>query len=189
MIKPWTTLKSRKRLKDKFLHLRTDKCRRADGHIVPTYHVLEFTDWVTVIPLTDAGEIILVREYRHAAGKVMIGLPGGVSDPGESDWAAVGARELREETGYVPREMIHVGACHPNPATQNNTLHYFLALGCAPSSTQKLDPNEEIEVLTMPYAEFLNYEALEVQHGLHAAGLFYAERYFSKQPAMRPAAK
>ncbi len=185
-IKPWKTLSSKRVLQDQFLSLRTDRCQREDGHIVPTYHVIELTDWVTVIPITPDGEIILVREYRHAAGKVMVGLPGGVSDPGETDWEAVGRRELREETGCTPGEMINIGSCYPNPATQNNQLHYFLALDCTPGRSLDLDPNEEIEVLTMPYAQFLAYEEFDVQHGLHAAALLYAERYFAKHPEKRP---
>ena len=185
-IKPWTILSSRQVMRDSFMGLRTDRCQRADGHIVEVYHVSELSDWVTVIPVTDAGNVVLVREYRHAAQVVMVGLPGGVSDPGESDWAAVGARELREETGHVAREMVWVGTCHPNPATQDNRLHYYLALGCAPDARQELDPNEDIEVLEMPYSEFLDYGALDVQHALHAAALFYAERYFVKHPELRP---
>lgn len=166
--------------------LRTDRCERDDGHIVEAYHVIELTDWVTVIPLTDAGNVILVREYRHAAGVFTLGLPGGVSDPGELDWAAVGARELREETGCTAREMHHVGTCYPNPATQNNRLHYYLARGCERTDAQSLDPNEQIEVTEMPYTEFLDYGHLEVQHALHAAALFYTEQYFNRHPAYRP---
>ena len=185
-MKPWTILSSKQVMRDRFMGLRTDRCVRDDGHIVEAYHVTELTDWVTVIPLTDAGNIVLVREYRHAAGVFTLGLPGGVSDPGEIDWPAVGARELREETGYSTREMHHVGTCYPNPATQNNRLHYYLALGCHLTGTQSLDPNEEIEVLEMPYIEFLNYGTLEVQHALHAAALFYAESFLKRHSELRP---
>lgn len=188
MIKPWKILDSQQTFRDQYLGVRTDKCEREDGHIVPTYHVIQQSPWATIIPLTDKGNVVLVREYRHAAGKVMIGLPGGVSDPGETDWQQVAARELAEETGYEARTLHAIGACYPNPAIQDNEVHYFLALGCTPSQTQSLDPNEEIEVLEMHYADFLAYEDLEVQHALHAAGLFYAERYFQKHPDLRPVA-
>lgn len=166
--------------------LRTDRCERPGGHLVPAYHVIELAEWATVIPLTDEGNIVLVREYRHAAGKVMIGLPGGTADPGETDWESVACRELREETGYAPKKMIHVGACYPNPATQTNLIHYFLALGCRQDHAQAFDPNEDIEVLEWPYRDFLSYEKLDVQHALHAAALFYTERYFKKHPKQRP---
>ena len=80
MIKPWKILESRQTFKDKFLSVRTDRCQREDGHVVPAYHVLEFTDWATIIPITDEGNIVLIREYRHAGEIVLLGVPGGVLD-------------------------------------------------------------------------------------------------------------
>ncbi len=186
MIKPWKILSSRKTFKDPFLSVRTDRCQRDDGHIVPNYHVLEFTDWATIVPVTDEGNIVLIREYRHAGQVVLLGVPGGVLDPGETDPETAARRELREETGYTAREMIPVGSCFPNPAIQDNHLHYFLATGCRKTDVQALDPNEEIEVVEMPYEDFLAYETLDTQHALHAAALFYTERYFGKHPEKRP---
>ncbi|KCZ51786.1 NUDIX hydrolase [Hyphomonas pacifica] len=186
MIKPWKILESRQTFKDKFLSVRTDKCEREDGHIVPAYHVLEFTDWATIIPITDEGNVVLIREYRHAGEIVLLGVPGGVMDPDESDPEGAAVRELREETGYTAREMLPVGTCYPNPAVQDNQLHYFLALGCTLTHEQSLDPNEEIEVVEMPYEDFLAYENLAAQHALHAAALLYTERYFGKHPHLRP---
>ena len=156
MIKPWKILSSRKTFKDPFLSVRTDRCQRHDGHIVPNYHVLEFTDWATIVPVTDEGNIVLIREYRHAGQVVLLGVPGGVLDPGETDPETAARRELREETG------------------------------CRKTDVQALDPNEEIEVVEMPYEDFLAYETLDTQHALHAAALFYTERYFGKHPEKRP---
>jgi 8-oxo-dGTP pyrophosphatase MutT (NUDIX family) len=185
-MKPWSILSSIQTFKDRFLSVRTDKCEREDGHIVEAYHVLEFTDWVTVIPITDAGEIVLVREYRHASGKVMVGLPGGIMDDGEDSAEFAGARELREETGYICCDWVKVGACYANPALQENKIHYYLGFGAELTAAQDLDPNEEIEVVKMPYSEFLNYGEQDVQHGLHAAALFYTEQYFAAHPDKRP---
>jgi len=185
-MKPWKTLSSKHVLQDQFLSLRTDRCEREDGHIVPTYHVLEMTDWVTVIPITKAGEVVLVKEYRHAAKIMLYGLPGGMMDEGETDRKAAMARELREETGYTAPVLHHIGSCYPNPAVQDNIVHLYFAPGVEPTAIQDLDPNEEIEVVTLPWAEFAAYEKLEYQHAIHAAALFYAERYFQKHPDQRP---
>ena len=65
MIKPWKTLSSKEVISDQYIRLRTDTCERADGHIIPTYHVLDFPMWTLVVALTDEGNIVLVREYRH----------------------------------------------------------------------------------------------------------------------------
>lgn len=186
MIKPWKTLNSKQTFKDRYLSVRTDQCEQDNGYIVPTYHVLEYTEWATLIPVTDDGNVVVIHEYRHPGGQIFTGLPGGVSEPGEVNIALVAARELREETGYSAREIVPVGSCYPNPAIQDNQLHYYLALGCRLTHPQSLDANEEIEVSEMPYSEFLEYENLQHQHALHAAALFYAERYFTKHPHLRP---
>lgn len=186
MLKPWKILSSTPVIEDQYIRLRTDRCERSDGHIIPTYHVIDFPAWTLIIPVTDAGNIVLVKEYRHPAGVMVTGLPGGGGEPGESDSTEIALRELREETGYVPREMHHIGQCYPNPATQTNQLNIYLALGCIPTARQALDANEQIEIVEMPLADYLEYEQMEVQHSHHAAALFYLSRFFAKNEDKRP---
>lgn len=100
--------------------------------------------------------------------------------------AAAAARELREETGYSCGQLVLVGRAYANWAWQNNQVSYYLGLDAAPAGPQQLDPNEEIRVVEMAYSDFLNYDRLAHQHSLHAAALFYAERYFQTTPYHRP---
>lgn len=186
MIKPWKVLSSETVISDRFLTHRMDVCERADGHIIERYHAIEYPEWTIVIPLTDEGNLVLITEYRHPGGVVLTGLPGGGAEPGETDFAGVARRELVEETGYIPRDIMQIGQCYPNPATQTNQIRYFLALGCAPTGEQSLDPNEDIEVLEMPLDEYLAYESADVQHSHHAAGLYYLHRFFLKYPEFKP---
>ena len=84
---------------------------------------------------------------------------------------------MREETGYVARELISCGFHYPNPAMQNNKMFTFLALGCVKSAPQDLDPFEDLEVLTLPVQEV--YERLargEIRHSLIAASLALAQK-------------
>lgn len=186
MVKPWKILSSEEVISDQFLTHRLDVCQRSDGHVIEAYHGIEYPEWTIVVPLTNAGNLVLIREYRHPGGVILTGLPGGGAEPGETDFEGVARRELIEETGYEPRELIKIGQCYPNPATQTNQIRYYLALGCAPTAEQRLDPNEEIEVLEMPLDEFMAYESHDVQHSHHAAGLYYLYRFFLQHPELKP---
>lgn len=120
-----------------------------EGGSADAFYVLDAPDWVNVVPLTDDGRVVLIRQYRVGVDEVTLEIPGGMCDPGESpDLAA--ARELREETGYVAREIRSLGWVHPNPAIQGNRCHSFLATGARAVGPQRTDPHERIEVVTEP---------------------------------------
>ena len=185
-MKPWKTLSSRQTFKDPWLSVRTDTVELTDGQVLNDYHVLEYKDWVSVLAFTEAGELVIIREYRHGAKAVTLGLPAGSAEEGETDYEAVARRELLEETGYEAGEWVKLGQAYSNWATQNNQVHFFLALGTLKVAEQTLDATEEIEVLTMPYEDYLNFEGVEPQQCHHAAALYYLERYFALTPDKRP---
>ena len=184
-MKPWKILKSTQTFKDNWLSVRTDHVRLEDGREIPGYHVLEYPDWVSVIGLTDAGDVVLIREYRHGAQAVTVGLPSGAAEAGE-DIDEVARREFLEETGYTAREWVKVGAAYANWAVNTNQVHYYLAFGAEKTGMQDLDPNEEIEPFEAPYTEYLDFDGVDPQHALHAAALYYAERWFARHPDRRP---
>jgi len=111
------------------------------------FYVLTAPDWVNVVPVTDDGRVVLIRQYRFGVEGFTLEIPGGMCDPGESP-AQAAAREMREETGHEAREIVPIGWVHPNPAIQANRCHSFLARGARPAGTREPDPNEEIEVVT-----------------------------------------
>ena len=113
--------------------------------------ILDGPDWVNVIALTDADEVVLVRQYRHGLGDVTLEIPGGAVDPGE-DHRRAAARELEEETGYTAERWERLGVVHPNPALQTNTCSTWLALDAARTAEPTPDPGEVIAVETMPLA-------------------------------------
>lgn len=148
-VKPWKRLSSHPLYDCRVFKVRADQfCSPRTGH-AHDFYVLECGDWVNVIPLTDEGEVVLVRQHRFGIDALTLEIPGGLIDPGEGPMEA-GRRELQEETGYVPREMQLLGVIHPNPAIQANRAHTFLALGCKPVADQRTDDTEEIEVVTVP---------------------------------------
>lgn len=188
---PWTVESSRIEYRDRFLTHRMDRCITERGNVLDPYHVLELRDWCHAVALTEAGELVLVEEYRHAAGCVVRGLPAGTVETGE-DPAAAMPRELVEETGYAADTWIPLPSVWANAATQTNRVHGFLALGARPVGGQKLDPGETIEVVLKPAAEALS-ELLTgtwSTHGLHLAAVLAAREYAlaraTKDPRLVP---
>jgi ADP-ribose pyrophosphatase len=179
-IKNWKVLNTEEIFKAHFYRLRTDKCELPDGRIMPNYYVMEFTDWVNIVPITSDDKVILVEQYRHAIGKVTLELPGGaISAKGGHESPELAAiRELQEETGYVPEEVRFVGKHRPNPAMQNNYLHTYVALGCTLEGQQKLDPFEDIKIVTRTIPEVIDmvFDGT-IEHSLIIASLFKSLRF------------
>ena len=99
----WTRLDSRYVVKDRWLALRADTYRTPADQIVEPCYVLEYRAWVNVVALTQAGEVVLVRQFRPGIGRTILELPGGTTDPEDASPEAAIRRELLEETGYTRR--------------------------------------------------------------------------------------
>jgi 8-oxo-dGTP pyrophosphatase MutT (NUDIX family) len=179
----WQVLKSEIVQQAGFFRLRIDECKLPDGRIMPRYHVIEFPDWVNVVPITDDGQMVLVRQYRHAAGQEFLEIPGGGTDPKKTEDPRVGGeRELLEETGYRAKEWVACGFQYPNPALQTNRLHTFLALGCEKVAEPSLDPFEDLTTELMPVAEVLKkWREGFFQHALIASSLGLAMRALNER--------
>ncbi len=115
------------------------------------YVVCDSADWVFVIPVTPDDEVVFIRQFRHGLGEVVLEIPGGVMDPGETPMQT-GVRELREETGYVPESVEMFGPLIPNPGLNNARYHVALARGCRPEFEPSTEPFEEIEIELRPLA-------------------------------------
>lgn len=136
-----------------------------------TFYVIESPDWVNVIPLTKGGEIVLIEQFRHGSQEITLEIPGGMVDRGETP-AECASRELTEETGYIPEELIYLGRSRPNPAIQSNWIHHFAALGCSPDGKQAFDEHEDIKVRTIPAGELDKLISDgEITHSLVLAGI------------------
>ena len=144
----WKTLASEELFKTEIFRLRRDRCELPDGREMPGYYVMEFPHWVNVVPVTPEGKLVLIEQYRHAAGENMIEVPGGSVDATDADPKRAGLRELVEETGYVPEDIRFVGRHSPNPAMQTNHMYTYVALGCRKTREQNLDTFEDIKVVT-----------------------------------------
>ena len=142
----WKILSSEYLFKEEWFTVRKDKCETTEGKVVDPYYVFEFPTWATALALTEDDKVILVRQYRHALEEVCLELPGGCVDESDKTLQDAIARELLEETGYAFGHFDYLGKTSPNPSTNNNWMHMFLATGGKKIADQQLDHNEEIEV-------------------------------------------
>jgi 8-oxo-dGTP pyrophosphatase MutT (NUDIX family) len=128
-----------------FLRLRKDTIELPDGSIVDDYYVRESRGFAIVCAITEDGNVVLVRQYKHGIGQELLELPAGAIDPGEEP-AACAIRELEEETGYTAPTMELVRTFIVDPTNSNSVAHLFLARDAARTGRQNLDVTERIDV-------------------------------------------
>jgi 8-oxo-dGTP pyrophosphatase MutT (NUDIX family) len=146
--------------------LRRVRARSPRTGEVGEFYTFRFPDWVNVIPMDERGRVVLIRQYRMGTREVTLEIPGGLVEEGETPEGAA-RRELAEETGFTTDRWRDLGWVHPNPAIQGNRCHTFLAEGVVRSGDQRLDANEDIEVVTLPLADVpARVRAGEIRHSL-----------------------
>ncbi len=109
------------------------------------YHYGETPGAVMLVPIMEDGKIMIIRQYRYLSDKYSIEFPCGGMKPQEKPRDAA-ERELREETGAIPDEIIHVGSFEPNNGWVKDVTHVYL-VHVGSLTKQHLDETEDIEVL------------------------------------------
>lgn len=181
-LKHWKILNSKYLYKRNGMAIRIDKCETHNGNVFEPY-VIETRTWVNVIALTKKREVVLVKQYRHGVGKVLLEIPAGVMDEEDESPKQTAQRELLEETGYTGKRFIEVGKAYPNPATHNNLTYSFLTLDVEKVGQQKLDDTEEIEVSLIPFDEFISLvKNGGLSQALHVSAVFFALEYLERNP-------
>jgi ADP-ribose pyrophosphatase len=114
-----------------------------NGHTASRWYVVK-RDAVGVVPISDTGEILLIREYRSAAGEYCWRIPAGGIEDGE-DPAEAARREMREEIGFDSLQLETLLESKARSAMIKQVSHFFLARGLFPAGGEK-DAGEDIEI-------------------------------------------
>lgn len=139
----WKTNDTKKIADCRVFKVRENFCERESDGLKSTFFVIENPDWVNVIALTKANEVVFIEQFRHGIEEIILEIPGGMIDKGEEPEKAA-KRELLEETGFTSDEWIFLGKSRPNPALQNNTIFHFLAVNCEKTAETGFDEHENV---------------------------------------------
>lgn len=107
-----------------------------------------------VVPLDDVGNILMVRQFRLAAGRPMLEIPAGGLSGTDEPPRDCAIRELQEEIGHKPRELIDLGSFYVAPGYSTERIYLFLGRQLTPSRLE-MDHDERIAVVRMPFDEVL----------------------------------
>lgn len=135
--------------------VRKDRVRLPDEREA-SLDIVVHTGAVTLVPVDDQGQVLFVRQYRHAAGKEILELPAGTIDPGEEPLVCA-LREIREETGMAAEKMELLGDFFLAPGYSTEHMYVYLATGL------REDPLQQDE------DEFLSVEKISLDQAFEMA--------------------
>ena len=126
------------------LRLRKDRIELPDGRTIDDYYVRESRGFVVIFATTPDRRVVLVRQYKHGIAKVLLELPAGAIDPGETPLQTA-QREFTEETGYTGT-MEFVRTFCTDPTNADTVAHVFYAPNAQLTGKQNLGLGEDIAV-------------------------------------------
>ncbi len=164
-----TTLHSQRLYDGRIVKLDLLDVRLPDGNEARR-EIIRHPGAVAVVALDAAQNVLLVRQYRTAADKILLEIPAGTLNPGE-DPLACAERELQEETGYRPGKLEAMGGIYTAPGYTTEFIWLFSARDLS-EFRLAMDDDEFIEVERKPLAEALALiDSGEIADGKSVAGL------------------
>jgi ADP-ribose pyrophosphatase len=177
-VKPWQKVSSKPVGNFRVFNIRSDvkvSPRTGQEH---DFYVIESVNWVNVIALTKAGQLVMIDQYRHGSNTVELEIPGGMMDPEETSPLEAGLRELREETGYEGTEAEVIGQIYANPAIMNNICYTVLVRDCELKHPPQLDHSEDVAVVLIEPADIPKFiQQGRIGHSLVVVALYHFEMW------------
>jgi ADP-ribose diphosphatase len=144
------SLESRRIFKGRVVDLSVDRVRLPNGNICEL-ELIHHPGAAAVVPVDSAGNVLLIRQYRHATGGYLLEVPAGKLDPGESPETCAG-REVQEEIGFRAGRLEPLGWIWTTPGFTDEKIWLFLARELSPAS-QQLQADEVLSVERLPLDE------------------------------------
>ncbi len=151
------------------------------AHSLKVY-TLDCANWVNVVPVTAAGQVVLVEQHRFGTNTFTIEVPGGAVERNEKDVTIAALRELEEETGLTSQRLLSLPGYSPNAAIQSNRVTYFIAFDVMPLAkpSEHNDPFEKIKLHLVDFQEALQMARTgQITNVLSAFALLLAEPYLN----------
>ena len=142
------TTGSEKIYQGKVFYVTRDTAELEDGKEVQR-DVVHHSGGVCVVPLTEKGTVLMVKQFRYPMQQVTLEIPAGKLEAGE-DPADCGRRELREEAGRTCGKYTPLGKLFPTPAYDTEVIHMYLAQELSAPEAQDLDDGEFLDVTELP---------------------------------------
>ena len=175
---PFELLKSEILMKGRAFAIRRDTLKTPDGRETK-FEIIEHGGSVVIIPVDENGNMLLVRQYRHATGGELLELPAGTLDEDE-DPEVCAAREIREETGKAAKKLTKLGEFYLAPGYSTEFMIVYLATGLSDNPLDA-DEDEFLSVESVPVAEAIKMaERGEFPDAKSLAALFLAKSSLEK---------
>lgn len=142
---------TRKVFEGKIFDIKVDDITLPDGRAAER-EILLHPGGVVILPITNDGKIILVKQYRYAVGKTLLEIPAGKLEKGEDPTEAA-VRELEEETGCRAVKIRKFGNLVPVAGYSSEIMHGYICEDMEDTMEQKLDEDEFIEIVKLPIEE------------------------------------
>ena len=152
MIEEERTIHSERIYEGAILNLRRDQVTVKGGR-TSWREIVEHNGGVAIAAITEAGKMVLVRQYRKTAEQAVLEMPAGKIEKGESAFQTA-VRELKEETGYTAEHMERLMAFYSSIGYSTEIIHLYLATGLKPGEPL-FDENEDLEAVEYTLGELL----------------------------------
>ncbi|MBP9819191.1 NUDIX hydrolase [Candidatus Woesebacteria bacterium] len=151
----WKLLSTKDVSPSKWFPIESRTYELPDGRIVDDFTVTTLADVAMVIPLTEDKKVVWVNQFKPGIGDNLIQLPAGRIEKSHSTIIQTALHELEEEVGIKATEsQLHfISKVHAFSTKATEIVHLFLAENCEFNSEQKLDENEDIEIIQLSFEE------------------------------------